>query len=171
MTELLGEFLRIQRHTAQFLRAYQLNRDEKNSAEESKLRVLREDFRFRRDVKIFAAPARFQVLVHDSADGGRSLLNPKERDGVALSAEKLLELGRFESRNEFQIFTLKDSGDKFLWTGFQAFTFMNPQRFLMRKLVSQTQVGSHPHKDQAEEQDGHKQSCGNADHGRTALAR
>src|SRR5580704_13842242 len=113
MAELLGELLRVQRHATQFLRPHQPDRNKKNSAKEAELRVLRENFRFGREMQIFAAPARFQMLAHDYADGGSGFLNPQERDGAALTAEKLLKLGRFESRNEFQVFTLENSGNKF----------------------------------------------------------
>jgi len=171
MTELLGEFLRIKRHTAQFLRPDQLDRDKKNSAEESELRVLREDFRLRRDVQIFAAPARFQVLLHDSAYMHSSLLNPEERDGIALAAEKHLELRRIESRNKFQILALKNSCNEFLRTSLQIFTFMRQQRLVIRKIVTLRQIGAKPHEDHKEKQDTDRQSSVSADHGRTALAR
>jgi len=109
VAELLGKLLRIQRDSTQFLRPHQPNRNKENSAKETELRVLGKDFRFRRDVQIFAAPAGLQVLMHDSADGGGGFLNPQERDGVAFAAEKVLKVWRFESRNKFQIFSLKDS--------------------------------------------------------------
>src|SRR4029077_6630803 len=119
----------------------------------------------RRDVQIFAAPAGLQVLMHDSADGGGGFLNPQERDGVAFAAEKVLKVWRFESRNKFQIFSLKDSRNEFLRAGFEIFAFMRQQRLVIGKTVTLRQIGAKPHEDQEEKQGADKQSSVGAGHG------
>jgi len=45
---------------------------------------------------------------HDSADGSRSLLDPKERHGAAFSEEVSFQVGRFQSRNESKVLAGKD---------------------------------------------------------------
>jgi hypothetical protein len=99
----LSEFVCAQSHSVQPLWACQSDQKKQDSANQPELRVLEEYPGLHREFDIFTEAARLQMATHDSADGRRSLLDPKERHGTSLSEEVTSQFGRFQSRDECEV--------------------------------------------------------------------
>jgi hypothetical protein len=83
--------------------ACQSEQKKQDGANQPELRVLEEYPSLHRELDIFTEAARLQMATHDAADGRRSLLDPKERNRIALSEEVPFQIGRFQPRNKCEV--------------------------------------------------------------------
>src|SRR5882762_5577869 len=74
----LSEFVGAQSHSMQPLWTCQPDQKKQDSANQPELRVLKEYPGLHREFDIFTQAAGLQMSPHDSVDGRRSLLHPKE---------------------------------------------------------------------------------------------
>src|SRR5258708_36174107 len=111
------------------------------------------------------------MATHDSADACRSLLDPKERHGAALSEEVSFQIGRFQSRNEGEVLLRKDLRDKFRGTQLRRVTLVRQPPVYSIRQMSRSRFRSDPPEYQHEKDYGAEQRTGGPDHEPTTFAR